>query len=184
MTSFHLPSHEAALKILLEHVKEPYQILHAKMVASAMESYAKQFGENQDLWYITGLLHDLDYQEHPEEHPKVSLEWFQKWGYPQELIQAISAHAHGSGRTDTPPQTKLDFALVACDELSGLLYAYSLMRPERFKGMEVKSVVKKFKNKGFAAKIDREEIMTGVNGLGLNLEDHISNLIHVFSALS
>jgi lysyl-tRNA synthetase class 2 len=176
-----LPSKEEALKLLEEHVKDDYQKLHAKMVAESMKMYANKFSANEDLWYITGLLHDLDYHKFPDEHPKESLKWFSEWGYPQELIQAVSAHAMGSGRTETQPKTQLDFALIACDELSGLLYAYSLMRPTGFEGMEAKSVMKKFKDKAFAAKIDREEIKMGVEGLGIDLKEHIENLIQVFN---
>jgi lysyl-tRNA synthetase class 2 len=177
-----LPSKEEALKLLEEHVKDDYQKLHAKMVAESMKMYANKFSANEDLWYITGLLHDLDYHKFPDEHPKESLKWFSEWGYPQELIQAVSAHAMGSGRTETQPKTQLDFALIACDELSGLLYAYSLMRPTGFEGMEAKSVMKKFKDKAFAAKIDREEIKKGVEGLGIDLKEHIENLIKTFTS--
>ena len=178
-----LPSREEALKLLEKYVQEPYQRLHVKMVASAMELYAKEYNQNEDLWYITGLLHDLDYDKYPDEHPNESLKWFGEWKYPNELIDAISAHAFGSKRTTTPPKTQLDFALIACDELSGLLYAYSLMRPTGFDGMEAKSVMKKFKDKAFAAKIDREEIMMGVEGLKLDLKEHMQKLIGVFGTM-
>lgn len=173
-----LPSREQALKLLEQHVKEPYQVLHAKMVAVGLEAYAEKFGEEKDLWYITGLLHDLDYFEFPTEHPKKSLEWFKDWNYPDELIHAVAAHAHE--RTGVEPETKLAAALIAVDELAGLLYAYSLMRPEGFKGMEVSSAKKKFKDKAFAAKVDREEIMFGVEKLGVELGEHIGFLIGVF----
>ncbi len=178
-----LPTRQKAQELLEEHVKEPYQRLHVKMVASAMELYAKEYNQNEDLWYITGLLHDLDYDKFPDEHPNESLKWFREWKYPSELIDAISAHAFGSKRTTTPPKTQLDFALIACDELSGLLYAYSLMRPTGFDGMEAKSVMKKFKDKAFAAKIDRDEIMMGVTGLGLDLKEHMQKLIGVFGQM-
>ena len=145
--------------------------------------YAKQYGEHEDLWYTTGLLHDLDYDKYPDAHPNESLKWFADWGYPTELIDAVSAHAFGSQRTNTPPKTKLDYCLIACDELSGLLYAYSLMRPEGFVGMKPKSVKKKFKDKSFAAKIDRAEIMLGVDGMELDLGDHMSTLIAVFQEI-
>lgn len=178
-----LPTREKALELLEEHVKEPYQILHAKMVAAAMEYYARRFGEPEEMWYIAGLLHDIDYHEFPDEHPNKSLDWFLHWGYPQEFIHAVAAHAYTTGRTTTPPDNKFDYALIACDELSGLLYAYSLMRPEKFKGMEVSSAAKKYKDKKFAAKIDREEIQMGVAGLGIELKEHIENLIGVFAAM-
>jgi len=176
--SYQLPSREVANNILLEHVKEPYQVLHAKMVASALEAYAAKFGEDTDLWYITGLLHDLDYYEFPNDHPKKSLEWFDEWQYPVELRNAISAHAWK--RTNYMPVTKLDATLIAVDEMAGLLYAYSLMRPDGFKGMEVSSAKKKFKDKAFAAKVDREEILLGVNKLEISLDEHIEFLISVF----
>lgn len=175
-----LPTRKVAQELLEKHVEDDYQKIHANMVACAMEMYATEFEEDPDLWYICGLLHDLDYYKHPDEHPNESLKWFAEWGYPKKLIRAISAHAHGSGRTDTSPNTKMDFALIACDELCGLLYAYSLMRPEGFTGMKAKSALKKFKDKAFAAKIDREEIQIGVEGLGVDLKDHIQKLIDVF----
>ena len=178
-----LPTREEAHKLLEKHVKEQYQRLHVKMVASAMEMYAKEYHQNTDLWYITGLLHDLDYDKFPDEHPNESLHWFKELGFPQILIDAISAHAFSSNRTSTPPKTQLDFALIACDELSGLLYAYRLMRPTGFEGMEAKSVMKQFKDKAFAAKIDREEIMVGVEGLGIEIKDHVQKLIEVFQKM-
>ncbi len=178
-----LPTREEAMKLLEEHVKEPYQILHAKMAAAGMEEYAEKLGANKELWYITGLLHDLDYFKHPDAHPNESMKWFAEWKYPEELIHAVAAHAHSSGRTEILPSSQLDFALIACDELSGLLYAYSLMRPTGFEGMEAKSVMKKFKDKAFAAKIDREEIMLGVEGLGLDLKEHMQTLIEVFNEM-
>jgi len=178
-----LPKRDAAKELLKKHIKELYQHLHAKMVANSMEAYAQEYGENEDLWYITGLLHDLDYDEFPDEHPNHSLKWFHEWNYPQDLIYAVSAHAFGSKRTSTPPKTKFDFTLIACDELCGLLYAYSLMRPTGFAGMEAKSVMKKFKDKAFAAKIDRTEIKMGVEGLGIDLKEHMQKLIGVFQKM-
>ncbi|PIZ62840.1 hypothetical protein COY16_03455, partial [Candidatus Roizmanbacteria bacterium CG_4_10_14_0_2_um_filter_39_13] len=112
-----------------------------------------------------------------------SLKWFADWKYPVELINAVSAHAFGSKRTETPPKIPIDFALIACDELSGLLYAYSLMRPTGFDGMEAKSVMKKFKDKAFAAKIDRTEIKMGVDGLKLDMKEHMQKLIEVFGQM-
>lgn len=178
-----LPTREQAHELLEQHVQEPYQRLHAQMVARAMERLATDYNDDADLWYITGLLHDLDYNEFPDAHPNESLKWFAEWKYPEQLIHAVAAHAQSSGRTDIHPKTQIDFALIACDELSGLLYAYSLMRPTGFDGMEAKSVVKKFKDKAFAAKIDRTEIMTGVEGLGLDLKEHIQKLIDVFAGM-
>lgn len=174
-----LPTREKALELLNEYVKEPYQVLHAKMVADALARYATIYNEDTELWYITGLLHDLDYFKHPDVHPAKSLEWFRDWGYPEELIHAVAAH--GIDLPRIKPDTNLAKALIATDELCGLIYANSLMRPTGMVGMEAKSVMKKFKDKAFAAKIDREEIRYGVDLLGIDLKEHIANVLKFLS---
>lgn len=174
-----LPTREEAQRLLEEHVKDNYQRMHSAMVAKALEAYADKFQEDKELWYITGLLHDLDYYEFPEEHPAKSIEWFREWDYPEELVHAIESHAFM--RTNVEPETKLASALIACDEMCGLLYAYSLMRPTGFDGMKAKSVKKKFKDKAFAAKIDRNDINYGIKKLGVDFNEHVSFLIEVFS---
>ena len=173
-----LPTREEAEELLEEHVLDAYQRHHSRMVAKAMEAYAVKLQENVDLWFVTGLLHDLDYYKFPNKHPSKSLEWFRKWGYPEELVLAVESHAFR--RTGIKPTTMLGKALIACDEMSGLLYAYSLMRPTGFEGMEVKSVKKKFKDKGFAAKIDRNDIAYGIEELGVSFEEHVALLISIF----
>lgn len=180
-SSQELPSREEAQEKLKEHVKEEYQLLHAKMVATVLEAYAEKLGEDKDLWYLTGLLHDLDYFEYPDEHPKKSLEWFKKWSYPEELIHAVAAHAHN--RTGVEPKGKLAACLIATDELAGFLYAYSLMRPTGFDGMKAKSVKKKFKDKAFARKVDRDEIMYGVEKFETDFGDHISFMVEVLKKM-
>lgn len=169
---------EEADRSLEEVVKDDYQKLHAKMVAEALRAYAGKFGEDEDLWYITGLLHDLDYYDYPDEHPQHELRWFKEWGFPKVMIQAVAAHAHK--RTGEEPQSLLGSALIATDELSGFLYAYSLMRPTGFEGMKAKSVKKKFKDKAFAKKVDRDEIMYGVEKFGEDFSQHITFLIQIF----
>lgn len=176
-----LPTREEAMVTLEEHVNDPYQLLHAKMVAKAMEMYANKFNEDVDLWYITGLLHDVDYFEFPEKHPDESLVWFKSWGYPEELIDAVKAHGLKEPRID--PTTRLAKTLIAVDELSGLIYAYFLMRPTGFDGMEAKSILKKFKDKAFAAKISREEVSYGVELLGIDFSEHVQNMINVFATM-
>ena len=109
-----LPTREAARELLEQHVKDEYQRYHALMVATAMEGYARQFGEDADLWYLAGYLHDLDFEEYPEEHPGVSLKWFREWGYPEDFIHAVEAHAYGYNDFQTLPRTKLAAALLAC----------------------------------------------------------------------
>lgn len=169
---------EEAEKLLDEMVKDEYQKLHAKMVAAGLKAYAQKFSEDEELWYITCLLHDIDYFQYPDEHPQISLAWFKEWEFPEVMINAVSAHAHK--RTGEEPESKLGCALIATDELAGFLYAYSLMRPEGFAGMEARSVKKKFKDKAFAKKVDREEIMYGVEKFGEDFGEHINFLIKVF----
>lgn len=170
-----------ASDLLALHVKNDYQILHANMVAKALEAYAKKYNQDEFLWFQTGLLHDLDYFEYPDEHPKKSLEWFKEWGYSDELIHAVEAHALNFNGFTTEPNTKLAAALMACDELCGLIHAYTLMNPNGYKDLKLSSIKKRMKDKSFAAKINREDIIYGVDKLGESLDDHISFLIEVFA---
>ncbi len=177
-----LPTKEEALKILKEHVKDSYQQLHALMVASALEQIATLKNQDTTLWFVTGLLHDLDYYEYPKEHPKKSLEWFKEWGYPEDLIRAVEAHAYS--RINAPkPDTMLSKYLYATDELSGLMYAYSLMRPTGFQDMAPKSVVKKLKDKRFAAKVDRTEVNEALEMIDEPRNEFIQILIDVYSKM-
>jgi len=213
-----LPTKEAAAALLRQHVSDEYHLLHAEMVAMAMEGYARVFAasatqgadappglshlqdsnpafgastpahppahvEDPVLWYVTGLLHDIDFQEHPDAHPGPSLQWFKDWGYPASLIHAVEAHAYGYHGFTTLPQTKLAAALVACDELTGIFYAYRKMNPVRYGDMKASSIKKKFKDPGFAAKIDRRTIQLGCDKLGVTLDDHIANLIRFLAPL-
>jgi predicted hydrolase (HD superfamily) len=179
-----LPTKEAAAALLREHVRDEYQLLHALMVATAMEGYAQHLAaDNPPLWYLTGLLHDIDFQEHPDTHPAPSLQWFKDWGYPDTLVHAVEAHAYGYHGFTTLPQTKLAAALVACDEMTGIFYAYRKMNPVRYGGMKASSIRKKFKDPGFAAKIDRATIELGCQHLGVTIDDHIANLIRFLAPL-
>lgn len=177
-----LPSRDEAEKLLVEYVKNEYQRLHVHMVALVMEKYAEKFGANKDLWYIAGLLHDLDYDQYPDKHPHTELEWYEKWNYPEPLIHAIAAH--GRHITNVEPKTKMAQALLAVDELSGFMYAYAQMREEGFVDMKASSIKKKLKDKSFAAKIDRGEILFGVEALGIDLDEHIGLMISVFQLMS
>ena len=178
-----LPDQSAALDLLHFHVRDEYQRHHAVMVAAAMEGYAGHFGEDPHLWRVTGLLHDLDYEAHPDAHPGPALRWFAEWGYPAELIHAVEAHAFGYNGYRTPPQSRLAGALLACDEISGLFYAYRKMNPVPYGQMKPGSIRKKFKEPSFAAKIDRGVIQRGCDYLGLPLDDHIANLVRFLSPL-
>jgi predicted hydrolase (HD superfamily) len=178
-----LPSRPEAQSLLEQHVRDEYQRYHALMVATAMEGYARHSSEESYLWFITGYLHDIDFEEHPETHPRESLRWFAEWGYPDDLIHAVEAHAYGYHGYTTLPRTKLAAALLACDEISGIFYAYRKMNPVPYAEMKPGSIRKKFKDPAFAAKIDRTTIQTGCEHLGVSLDDHIVNLIRFFAAL-
>jgi predicted hydrolase (HD superfamily) len=178
-----LPSKTDARRLLEQHVRDDYQRYHALMVATAMEGYAPQFAADSQLWFITGYLHDVDFDEHPETHPAESLRWFAAWGYPEALVHAVEAHAYGYHGYTTLPQTKLAAALLACDEISGIFYAYRKMNPVRYGEMKAGSIKKKLRDPSFAAKIDRATIMTGCEHLGISIDDHVANLIRFFSIL-
>jgi len=154
------------------------------MVATAMGGYGELLGEDVDLWYITGLLHDLDFDMYPDIHPAQSVAWFKEWGYPDELIYAIEAHAYDYSDPGLRPKTKLASALLACDEISGIFYAYKKLNPISYGEMKVSSIKKRLAEKTFAAKIDRSTIYLGCETLEVSLDDHIANLIKFFKDLS
>lgn len=179
----HLPTREDARQLLHRHVTDEYQRHHAGMVAAAMEGYAGQFGADPLLWHVTGLLHDLDFEQHPGTHPRESLQWFREWGYPEELIHAVEAHAYGYHGYATLPQTKLAAALLACDEICGIFYAYRKLNPVPYGAMKPGSIRKKVNEVAFAAKVDRRTIFLGCEHLGVPLETHIANLVRFLAVL-
>ena len=179
----HLPTPPEARQLLERHVQDDYQRHHALMVATAMEGYAPRFAGDPNLWHVTGLLHDLDFEQHPDTHPRESLEWFKQWDFPPELIHAVEAHAYGYHGYTTLPQTKLAAALLACDEISGIFYAYRKLNPVRYGEMKAGSIKKKLKDAAFAAKVDRATMYLGCEHLGVSIDDHVSNLIQFFATL-
>ncbi len=173
-------SRAEAQQLLEQHVKDEYQRYHALMVATVMEGYARHYGEDADLWFLTGYLHDLDFEEFPEAHPGIALKWFKEWGYPEALIHAVEAHAYGYNEFRTLPQTRLAAALLACDEICGIFFAYRKVNPIPYGEMQVKSIKSRLKEKAFAAKIDRSTIYLGCEHLGVTIDDHVGNLIGFF----
>lgn len=172
-----LPTKDEARQLLEQHVTDDYQRYHARMVATALEGYAQLFQGDPQLWFVTGLLHDLDFEKHPDTHPRESLRWFQEWNYPEDLIHAVEAHAYGYHGFSTLPRTKLAAALLATDELCGIFYAYRKLNPVGFGAMKASSIKKKVKEPAFAAKVDRTTIYTGCEHLGVPVDDHIANVI-------
>ncbi len=174
---------EKSLKLLNAYVEGESLNQHCIMVAMAMEAYAKQLGKKEEEvneWWTAGLLHDLDWEKYPDEHPRKAVnEILPELGYSELVINAIKAHA--PERTGKEPETEIECYLFACDELSGFMKAVSLMRPTGFDGMKVKSVTKKLKTVNFAANVPREDIEKGVKLIKKELNEHIQFLIGVFS---
>lgn len=171
-----------ALNLLQRYVKSENLQNHCKMVAHAMKAYALHLGkEGSEVhkWWITGLLHDLDWEMFPEEHPNKALnDIFPEYDIPEDVMQAIRSHA--PGRTGTEPESELDRYLYACDEISGFMNAVALMRPNRFSDMKVRSVTKKLKDARFAANVSREDIQKGADLIEKELNEHILFLIEGF----
>ena len=176
---------DISLDLLQKYVKSDSLKHHCIMVASACEAYAISLGKEEeeiDVWWTAGLLHDLDWEQYPNEHPNKAVnEILPGIGYEERIIEAIKAHA--PGRTGKQPETELERYLFACDEISGFMHAVSLMRPQGFEGMKAKSVTKKLKTANFAANVSRDDIATGVKLINKDLNEHITFLIKVFNQL-
>lgn len=171
-----MPTYDESLVLFHEWTKTESLRRHAYAVEAAMEFYAQKFGEDVDVWRMTGLLHDMDYEKHPtqDEHPFIGTALLRERGYPEEVIEAILGHATYSGVPRTSLMAK---TLFAVDELAGFITAVSYVRPTKLEGMKVKSVRKKLKDKAFAAAVSREDITQGAEELGVELGEHIANVI-------
>ena len=162
---------EAAKEILAKHTTEEHLFTHANCVSAAMGALAVKFGEDKEYWEAIGYLHDVDYEKFPEEHCQHVRELLADEAADTEDMDNIIAHAYGVCCDEVEPTTNIQKALFAVDELTGIVHAYSLMRPEGIDGMEVKSLKKKFKDKRFAAKCNRELITSGMEKLCLDMND-------------
>lgn len=171
-----MPTREEAVALLHEWVENDGLRKHMYAVEAAVRHYARMKGEDEELWGLAGLLHDLDWEKYPDEHPHRGVEELEKRGYPDAVIQAVLAHGYPH-RTDVEPTSELDKVLCACDELSGLVYACCLVRPNGIDDLKPKSVVKKLKDKAFAAGVSREEVAHGMEMLGIERSEHIQNVI-------
>lgn len=160
---------EKAKEILQKHTTEEHLFIHAAAVSAAMGAMAEHFGENKEHWQAIGYLHDVDFEKFPEEHCGHVRELLEPEKISKEDIDTIISHGYGLTKSDVKPETNCQKSLFAVDELTGIIYAYSLMRPEKFSGMSVKSLKKKFKDKNFAAKCNREVITKGAENLGMDL---------------
>ncbi len=150
---------------------------HALAVEAGMRAYAREYGEDEELWAVTALVHDLDYERYPDletGHPRHALEELRRLGYPEEVVDAVAGHADFLG---VPRETRMAKGLYAVDEMSGFITACALVRPTGIEGMKAKSVRKKLKQPSFAAAVDREQLRRAADELGVEMGEHIELLI-------
>lgn len=170
-----MPDRAQAVALLEEWVENEALRKHMYAVEAAVRHYARRRGADEDVWGLAGLLHDLDWEKYPDNHPVTAVDHLRELGYPEEVLHAILAHR--ADFTGVEPETELDKVLYACDELSGLVFACCLVRPTGIDDLAPKSVVKKLKDKAFAAGVDRDDVARGIEMIGLERNEHIQNVI-------
>jgi putative nucleotidyltransferase with HDIG domain len=169
-------SRDAAWAIVTEWTTDPALIRHMLSVETAMRAYAPRFGGDPETWGIAGLIHDFDYQKHPildgQHHPNIGIAYLREQGWPEEIVRAVAAHA--PELTSVYPESDMEKALVAVDELTGFIAAVAFVRPSKnIADVQVSSVKKKWKEKAFAAGVHRDEIERAAEQLGVPLDEHI-----------
>jgi putative nucleotidyltransferase with HDIG domain len=174
---------DRAWRTLTEHTKSEALLRHALAVEAAVGAYARQAGENEELWRATALLHDFDYEIHPtlDKHPQDGAPILRDEGYPEEVVEAVLSHAE---HLSLPRDTPLKKTLFACDELSGFVHACGLVRPDGIETLEPKSVRKKLKQPSFAAGVNRDDVYNGAELLGVELDDHIRFVIEAMRPIA
>ena len=175
---------DQAYAIVQEHVKNENLIRHMMSVEAAMRFYAEKYGEDVEMWGMSGLLHDFDWEIHPtlEQHPQDGIPILRERGVPEEIVRAIQSHADHTG---VPRQTLMEKALYACDEITGLIVAVALVRPSKsLHDLKVKSVKKKWKDRSFAAGANREEISGAAEEFGVPLWEHVDNVIQAMRGIA
>ena len=179
-----MPGREDAYRLMTQHVKNENLRKHMLSVEAAMRFYARKYGEDEELWGMTGLLHDCDYEEYPDlhEHTQVLAGWLRDGGYDERIIYAILAH--NELNTNQPRKSLMDHALYACDEVTGMITATALVRQKTLPGLPVASVRKKMKTKGFAAGVNRDDLVKGSEELNIDLDEHIANVIEAMSSIA
>jgi putative nucleotidyltransferase with HDIG domain len=171
------PTRDQALGVLRQYNQSEALIRHALAVEAVMRQLARRFGEDEDLWGVVGLVHDLDYEQFPEQHCKKTAEILGAQGWPELIVRAVVSHGWGIC-SDVEPQTPMEKSLYAIDELTGLVAATALVRPSRsMADLTTKSVKKKWKDKSFAAGVNREVIEKGAQRLGVDLDQLIGETI-------
>jgi predicted hydrolase (HD superfamily) len=177
-----MPNRTEALQLLEEWVDNVALRNHMKSVEAAMRWYARQRGASDEDWGLAGLLHDLDWEKYPDEHPLRAVDELRKRGYGEEILHAILAHR--GDFTNTQAVSDLDKHLLACDEITGLITATALMRPTRISDLTASSVIKKMKDKAFARGVNRDDVRQGAELIGVELAQHITNVIEAMKGIS
>jgi putative nucleotidyltransferase with HDIG domain len=175
---------DEAYAIVQEYVKNENLIRHMLSVEAAMRFYAEKYGEDVEMWGMSGLLHDFDWEIHPtlEQHPQDGIPILRERGVTEEIVRSIQSHADHTG---VPRQTLMEKALYACDEITGLIVAVALVRPSKsLHDLKVKSVKKKWKDRSFAAGANREEISGATDEFGLPLWEHVDNVIQAMRGIA
>src|SRR5918911_429571 len=170
------PARDRAWQTLTRYTKSEALLRHALAVEASTAWYARHFGEDEERWRVVALLHDFDYELHPtlDKHPQDGAPILREEGYPEDVIEAVLSHAE---HLSLPRDTPLKKTLFACDELSGFVQACALVRPTGLEGLEPKSVRKKLKQPSFAAGVHREDVYKGAEELGIELDEHIRNVV-------
>lgn len=167
----YVPTPEQALELVKRYNSEPFHVQHAKTVGKVLGEIAKtRDPENVDYWRAVGILHDIDFEQWPEQHCVKAQELLRELDVDESVIHAVASHGYGLV-CDVEPEREMEKFLFAVDEFTGLIWAAAKMRPTGFEGMEVKSVMKKFKDKGFAAGCSRDVIRMGAERLGLTVQE-------------
>jgi len=174
---------DRAWETLTRYTKSEALLRHALAVEAATCWYARHFGEDEELWSAVALLHDFDYEIHPtlDQHPQDGAPILRQEGWPEEVVEGVLSHAEHLG---LPRDTPLKKALFACDELSGFVHACGLVRPDGIDTLEPKSVRKKLKQPSFAAGVHRDEVYAGAELIGLELDDHIRNVVEALRPIA
>ena len=179
-----MTTRDAAWELLTEFTQSESLRKHAMAVEACMRAYAAKFGEDENKWSITGLLHDFDYEKYPtaEEHPYVGNKILAERGYPEDIRRAIMSHAEYTGVTR---ESQMEKTLFACDELAGFITAVALVKPTRsLNEVDTKSVRKRLKDKAFARSVNREDIINGAQQLGIDLDEHIAFCIEAMKKVA